>query len=189
MVVVVGLVGGACGGAQRVAEAPVDLTITPIKTPPQAAVLPPPDPRPATGQCALRLISRWIKKSAPGCYLDEHLSEGGTLRYPCGGDGPAEAIFGPQRFAGTMRGGELELSLTTELDWVDGCRWATDATITGRVVESDKTTMSRLDWKYRDRVVSGASCSGVCTATASIEVRPFGASPTEPPEDDEVDGD
>lgn len=177
---------GARGGS---AQAPVDLAIAPIGSLPEAKIVS--NGERSSGRCALRLVAARIEKSAPGCYLDEHLTEGpGTLHYPCKGDGPAEADFGEHRYTGRIERGELELELSTELDWEDGCRWGTQASITGTVTAADgEPTLKKLSWKYVDRVITGVDCSGVCKAKTSIDVTraksPNGSTQPQLDDDDE----
>src|SRR5678810_164880 len=103
--VFVGVVLAACGtsctsGRASRVETPVDLTIAPIGALPPSN-LPPPDP--GKDQCSLRLTADPIERSDRGCYLDEHISEGvGIVRYPCSGDGPAEASFGSDHYTGRV---------------------------------------------------------------------------------------
>mgnify|MGYP001195387127 CR=1 FL=1 len=161
-----GVVG--CSARRPAAESPVDLTIAPIGATPATAIQSTGER--AQGGCTLRLVASSIEKSSPGCYLDEHISEGGTLHYPCAGDGPAEADFGPHRYTGRLDRGEIELELTTELDWEDNCRWGTRAKITGSVTAGGEPTLKRLTWSYQDHVIRGSDCSGVCQAKTSIAV-------------------
>jgi hypothetical protein len=160
----------ACGAMRSSnVQAPVELTITPIGSAKLSAALPLEQP---SGTCTLTLKAARIEKSAPGCYLDEHIShEPGLLKYPCGGDGPAEADFGTQHYKGKVDVGELQLELTTELDWNDGCRWGTAATISGSITDKAGTpTLKKLVWRYQDHVISGRDCSGVCDAHTSFDV-------------------
>ena len=171
-------------------EAPVELAIAPIGSLPEAGI--------ATngkqsdgGRCSLRLVAGRIEKSSPGCYLDELVSkQAGLLHYPCTGDGPAEADFGEHRYAGRVVGGEVELALSTELDWEDGCRWGTDAVISGTLLKNGETVARSLSWRYRDRVITGTDCSGVCTARTNIQVtslRKSGSAVPAPHEDEDDD--
>jgi hypothetical protein len=157
-------------------------------------------------RCSVKLVASRIEKSSPGCFLDEHISEGpGILRYSCGGDGPAEAEFGDHRYTGNINRGEVLVELATELDWEDGCRWGTLAAISGRVMaggsngsggsnntNNGKPTLTRLNWNYLDRVITGADCSGVCTARTSFAVsskdaHDRNAEPEEPELDEDRD--
>jgi hypothetical protein len=160
----------ACAGARGGSvQAPVDVTIAPVGISPATSIT-------STGElsgdsCSLRLVVSRIEKSASGCYLDEHVSEGpGVLRYACNGDGDAEADFGQDHYTGKIHAGNVHLELSTELDWEDGCRWGTQASITGIVVLGQKPVLKKLAWSYLDRIITGADCSGTCTAKASIEV-------------------
>ncbi len=159
---------GCAASRASVVEAPVDLTIAPLASlPPSPAAPPLADP----GQCVLALTAGAIIKSLATCYLDEHITAGtGSLHYPCSGEGPAEAYFGPQTYRGKMTGGQLELEAKTELDWEDGCRWGTTATIRGNVVARGKPSLARIVWTYTDRVLSGSGCSGLCRASSYLDV-------------------
>jgi hypothetical protein len=124
-----------------------------------------------TTACTASLEATSIEKSTPSCYVDEKISDGpGVLRYPCSGDGPAEATFGDQRYEGRVTRGEIELSLSTELDWDDGCRWGTHAVIHGPLTDGTRLVHAKLSWDYLDRVLQGTGCSGVCRARASFSV-------------------
>ncbi|MBX3215174.1 MAG: hypothetical protein KF850_24270 [Labilithrix sp.] len=183
----------ACAGGQGAAvQAPVDLAIAPIASLPEAGIVIGDEPN-DSGRCSLRLIAARIEMSSPGCYLDERISKGpGLLYYPCGGDGAVEADFGPQRYKGSIRNGELELELSTELDWDDGCRWGTNAVISGPLTtKHGEPTTKSLSWRYRDRVLVGTGCSGVCTARTTLQVSSTSGRTPEPPhhDDDEDDDD
>lgn len=122
----------ACLGPRGPVQAPVELAVAPLASLPDAGIVTTGGRSPAE-RCTLRLVAGRIDKSSPGCYLDERISDGaGTLSYPCGGDGPAEAVFGQHRYAGRMDGGKLELHLSTELDWEDGCRRGRTRSSAGR---------------------------------------------------------
>lgn len=131
--------------------------------------------------CTLRLIAGAITKSSPTCYLDEHITEKpGLLRYACRGGGNAEAVFGEhgeQTYRGTVsRQGEIHITASGELDWEDGCRWGTEAIISGWVPLPNVDNITRtvderdgkLEWTYSDRVLSGNACSGVCYANTQL---------------------
>jgi hypothetical protein len=157
----------ACAGPRGpFVQAPVELVVGPVASAPEAGAAAD-GQKPSSGACSLRLVAARIEKSSPGCFLDEHVSEGpGVLRYPCTGDGPAEAEFGDHRYTGRVVRGRIELELTTELDWEDGCRWGTRAVISGPLVPNGEP----VSWRYRDHVIRGSGCSGVCTASALLQV-------------------
>jgi hypothetical protein len=189
---VMGLTILACAGSRRSVESPVDLAINPIGAEGGTTILTNGERSPSTkdGKCTLRLVAARIEKSSPGCYLDEHVSEGpGILHYPCSGDGPAEAVFNQQTYAGRMQGGDVELQTTTELDWEDGCKWGTDASISGNVLNRNEPSGRRLTWTYRDRIVSGTGCSGLCTAKSTFDVRPMTTKVPSNHDDDDDDDD
>ncbi len=190
LVAVSALVLMACAGARGTpVQAPVELQIAPIGTLVDGGIVTTGEP--ASGRCSLRLVAGRIQKSSPGCYLDEHISQApGVLFYPCNGEGPAEAEFGEQRYAGRVHGGAVEVELTTELDWEDGCHWGTRAVIVGTVVSNGEPTLGKLSWLYQDHVMTGTDCSGVCTAKTSIDVMSVkGRAPEMPAARDEDDDD
>ena len=174
-------IAGSCGGGARRARDRAD------REPPGGGNGKPSD----GGRCSLRLVAGRIEKSSPGCYLDELVSkQAGLLHYPCAGDGPAEAEFGEQRYTGRVVGGEVELELSTELDWEDGCRWGTEAVITGALPKNGEPVARSFSWRYRDRVITGTDCSGVCTARTNIQVtslRKSGSAVPAPHEDEDED--
>jgi len=183
----------ACAARGARVEAPVELAIAPIASLDASAGNAGVADH-GNGKCSVRLTASRIEKSQPTCYLDEHISKGpGLLYYPCGGDGPAEADFGAQHYTGRITGGEVEVELITELDWEDGCRWGTQAVINGTVtVGNSEPVLKKLSWRYKDRVIKGAGCSGVCTARSTLDVSSStGKAPAQKPapvdDDDEVD--
>jgi hypothetical protein len=154
-------------------DAPVDVPIAPVSAvapSSTAGIVPSTSPAPRTCEVQLSALAIW--KSAAGCYLDVSITDGpGTLTYPCHGDGPASAEFGgKQRYTGKLVDGVIDLSLTTELDWEDGCRWATTATVKGTLLKDGKLAHERLGWSYADRVIRGDHCSAECTARSGFEV-------------------
>jgi hypothetical protein len=166
-------IGCGCASRGSTVVAPIEVAIAPIGT------LPASPPITGTGEagprgCSVRLSASPIEKSTSGCYLDEHISDGpGVLNFPCSGEGAAEAVFGEHHYVGRVRQGEVELEHLTELDWEDGCRWGTTATITGIVVGGSERGPKRLSWSYLDHVITGTKCSGVCRAKADITVTPI----------------
>ncbi|MBX3219223.1 MAG: hypothetical protein KF795_01815 [Labilithrix sp.] len=182
--------GGACTGSRGgEAQSPVELTIPPIASLPEGGVVASGEPR-RDGRCSLRLVASPIAMSTRGCYLDEHVSKGpGLLDVPCEGNGPAEAVFGPQRYKGNLRDGQLELELSTELDWEDGCRWGTHAFISGALGPSGAPGNKSLSWHYKDFVITGTDCSGVCTARTNLQVTSASGRALETPSHDEGDDD
>ncbi|MBX3226288.1 MAG: hypothetical protein KIT84_43105 [Labilithrix sp.] len=142
-----------------------DLVVPPLGVKPEA---PRPAPDPDAPICTARLVAGAVKKSSFGCYLDQSVEGGGTLRYPCSGDGDAHAVFGALRYEGSVSNGELALEAKTELDYDgDGCRWGTTGTIAGAV---PRDVRGKLEWRYVDYVLRGQGCSGACTASASLSV-------------------
>lgn len=143
-------------------QPPVVVNVGPVASDAAPASVAPPPPR-GTAQLKLHAVTP-IALSSPGCYLDQHIRDNeGVLTYPADGDGKATAVFGPQRYEGTIQGGELELVAETELDWDDNCHWGTTATIRGSV------NGGPLTWTYQDRVITGTMCSGICHASTTFE--------------------
>lgn len=155
----------ACSRDARPPEAPVDLSVPPIG---KTTAVTSTEPRgPET--CHARLSAGFITKSSFGCTIEEQISKNtGTLDYPCAGDGEAEALFGAQTYSGHVRDGQLELEAKEELDPGDGCHWGTTANIRGRIADE-----APLSWTYREYVLRGTNCFGLCTARTSFQVRPL----------------
>jgi hypothetical protein len=152
------------------------------------------EPLPVARSCTAFLKAERITKSMPGCYLDEHVSRAiGTLNVPCEGDGTAEATFADHRYVGRLEGHTLTLALDTELDWNDGCRWATHHVIRGTISRSGVDIKDAvLSWRYADNPLRHREedCSGSCTAQTRIalsSVRPTDDRMEE--EEEEVDVD
>lgn len=125
-------------------------------------------PLPSRDQCSARLRAAPIKTNE-GCTLDERISKGnGVLVFPCSGAGEVEAVFGEHRFRGTVNGSNVQLQLTTELDWDDGCHWETQQAIRGEWRREGKHP--KLVWTYEEHPVSGTGCFQACKAKADIEV-------------------
>jgi hypothetical protein len=134
---------------------------------------------PQARACTAYLKADRISKSMSTCVLDEQVSrEIGTLTYPCEGDGTAEAVFGEHKYVGRIEGNKLTLSFETELDWSDGCRWATHHAIRGTISRSGED--GSLSWRYSDNPIHRAEeeCSGSCTANTRLAM-----SSTRPAED------
>lgn len=156
--------------------APVELAIAPIADAgiePKGVAMPPsalPSADPSH-LCFARLDPEPIQ-TQNGCQLDERISAGpGRLAFNCSGDGPLEAVFGDHRFEGTVTRGNAVLTLTTEIDWQDGCHWETKQGLRGTLkVENGSIKQSKLVWSYSEKPVRGTSCYGSCTARAEIAV-------------------
>jgi hypothetical protein len=179
----------ACAGARGAPlQAPIDLVIAPLPATDAGTA----NGSQMPGTCSVQLVAAKIQKSSPTCYLDERISRApGALYYPCNGDGPAEAQFGDHRYVGRLTGGDVELTLSTELDWEDGCQWGTTAVISGTLVSKAEPATKQLFWRYHDRILAGSNCSGVCTARTVIDVtsdragaREVPPAPEEPDDDD-----
>lgn len=115
-----------------------------------------------SSRCTMVLVADNIQ-TPPSCELDERISHGaGLLSFSCSGDGFAEARFQDHVFEGNIVSNRLHLTLVSEIDWEDGCRWESRQSI-----EGDVRAMT-LSWTYSERPVSGASCNGACRARAEI---------------------
>jgi hypothetical protein len=80
-----------------------------------------------------------------------------------------DAEFGPDRYGGKLVDGELELERVSEFDWEDGCRWTSRAVMRGTFIEHGRVEPKALRWTYRDRVLSGNTCSAVCSGAAVVD--------------------
>ena len=159
----------ACGREGAPPLAPVEVAVSDLDggaSQIAIALTPPPAAR---DRCTARLMAETIKTGA-GCTLDERLSKGsGLLLYPCSGNGVVEAVFGEHRFEGTMNDGALQLNLTTEIDWEDGCHWQTKQRIRGALAR-DEGKSAKLAWTYTEAPVTGTGCYGSCKASTDIAV-------------------
>jgi hypothetical protein len=119
-------------------------------------------------RCTAKLTLNGELDKAATCNVDSHITDGpGTLAYPCGGEGPAEARFGEEKLAGTIRGGYLRLEIKTNPDWHDGCGWESRQLVEGHV--NDR----RLAWKYEETLLEDrGKCFSPCEATATIDLDP-----------------
>lgn len=152
----------ACAPRAAVVETPIDLKVGSG------------DSRPTDGdgpRCKLVLSASPITKSSQSCYVEQQITEAtGVLTYPCGGDGLADARFGPDQYQGHVSEGKLSLALHSELDWNDNCHWGIDHQIVGTLTSHGTPTFTKLEWKYADHVLTGENCSDVCEAHAQLEV-------------------
>jgi hypothetical protein len=158
----------ACTKSAPPPTAPVDVTIGKVPDAGQLVISPPPPSaeRARSGDmCTATLHAGRIAK-LPTCTLDEKISStSGTLRYPCEGDGEAEAVFDDQRFDGSVKNDVLTLTIITEPDWRDGCDWESHQVIQGSIKHG------KLSWRLAEHIVRDTgSCYGACTATATIDV-------------------
>lgn len=124
--------------------------------------------RPPMARCTAKLVLNGELDKAPSCNVDAKLTDGpGTLAYPCGGEGTAEATFGEERLTGTIKGGYLRLEIKTNPDWHDGCGWESRQLVEGHV--NDR----RLAWKYDETLLDDRGrCYAPCGATATIDLDP-----------------
>jgi hypothetical protein len=109
-----------------------------------------------------------MRRSSASCYVDEVVTRTpGTLRYPCAG-GDAEAAFGPgSRFRGWVRDGNVDVKITTDFPFSDGCRWRSVQLIQGAIASG------QLAFSYRENPVEGQTgCASPCTADALVHIGP-----------------
>lgn len=130
-------------------------------------------------RCDMRIALSGRIRTGASCQLDEQISKSpGRLRYPCNGDGPVDLDVGSHRYTGSLVGGKVQLELTTELDWDDGCHWETHQTVTGAL------RGSTLRWTYSEKPVRGQSCFASCTATADMKASAAAANAQDEDSDD-----
>lgn len=179
----------ACHAARPPPSAPVDLKV-------ELVVGKSIEPLPVARSSTAYLRAERISKSTSTCFLDEQVSHAiGTLTFPCEGDGAAEATFADHRYVGRLEGNRLVVSLDTELDWSDGCRWQTHHVIRGTITRTSSGIADAVvGWRYSDSPLARGKdeCSGSCTANTRIALS--AKRPTEPPvsseeEEEEVDVD
>lgn len=175
--IAIAITTAACARDGAPPVAPVEATIESIDGGAAGPlVVSAPPPARDRERCTAALRPSTIRTN-PGCTLDEQISHGaGSLSFPCSGDGPFEAFFGDHRFVGTVTGTSILLTLSTELDWQDGCHWQTKQTIRGEWRRESKVH-PKLAWSYSEAPLRGPSggpitqgCYGSCKATADIEV-------------------
>jgi hypothetical protein len=163
-----GLVASCVGRGGAPPAAPVDVTVADVGDASASVAIAPPKARPANARCTAHLTAGNLEKAAT-CRVDTKVVDGpGKLAWPCSGDGPAEATFGDQRFAGTVRGGYLRLEIKTNPDWGDGCGWESRQLIEGYVRDR------QLAWRYDETLLdaSHGSCYAPCDAKTALDVEP-----------------
>ena len=145
--------------------APVDVNVADVG---DAGVILTGSKRPPQARCTARLSLNGELEKGETCNVDTHITEGpGTLVYPCGGEGTAEAKFGEERIVGTIKAGYLRLEIKTNPDWHDGCGWESRQLLEGHV--NDR----RLGWKYDETLLEDRGrCFAPCGATATIDLEP-----------------
>jgi hypothetical protein len=149
--------------------APVDVNIADIGDASAPLTVVPAAKRPPQARCTAQLSVVGELVRAPTCNVDAELAAGapGTLAYPCGGEGTAEARFGKERLSGTISGGYLRLEIKTNPDWHDGCGWESRQLVEGQLRDR------RLAWTYDESLLENrGNCYSPCGATATIEIEP-----------------
>lgn len=121
----------------------------------------------AAGGCAATLWVTGMRRSSASCYVDEVVTRTpGTLRYPCAG-GDAEVVFGASsRFVGFVRDGNVDVKISTDFPFSDGCRWRSIQLIQGNLATG------QLGFTYRESPIEGQSgCASPCTADAQVRAQ------------------
>lgn len=146
------------------APTPVPVVVTAGAAPQPVAVAPAPGPG---AMCGATLWVSEMRRSSASCYVDEVVTRTpGTLRFPCAG-GDAEAVFGStSRFSGWARDGNVDVKITTDFSFSDGCRWRSVQLIQGNLASG------QLAFTYRENPLEGQSgCASACTADAQVRAQ------------------
>jgi hypothetical protein len=146
------------------APGPAEVVIAPPSPPVGSAA---PDPSPSR-TCHATLVVREVAPDHATCFVDAKVAgHPGDLSYACNG-GPAEARFPGAVFRGTVVDGDLDVSLSTQFDWNDGCKWRSEQHLRGAVAPGKGS----LEYTYTEAPLDGQEdCSSSCTARAQVEVR------------------
>ncbi len=114
------------------------------------------------GNCTARLIVAQLRVQS-GCTIDQRITQApGVLEYACGG-GWARASFGASAFAGTFRGGVINLQIRTAFPFTDGCNWQTQQRIFGVLASGN------LSYSYLESPMPGqTNCARPCGATGAV---------------------
>ncbi|MBI4705849.1 MAG: hypothetical protein HY744_32555 [Deltaproteobacteria bacterium] len=125
--------------------------------------------------CKVAVVIGSFTISDEACWVDSPLVEGdpGELKFACG-DGPAELSFPTGKFVGTAKSCVLDLELTTQFDWIDGCTWQSQQAIVGPME-------GQLDYAYSEHPIVGAGCAQACTVHAVLSLGQSGPVEVEPP--------
>ena len=151
------------------AETPATRVDVPAPPPAPAVVATGAIPRSAMGrecEATVRLVE--LKKSTPTCVLTEHVSgDAGKLTWPCKGDGVASIQFAAVRFEGEVRGGLLDVRLSSSFPFRDGCQWQSEQTITGEIASG------ALQYGYSELPSKDSKgCWSACQGSAAIDLQP-----------------
>lgn len=113
--------------------------------------------------------------SSEECWVDSPLAAGddGQLQFSCGA-GPADLVFPNGRFVGSSNNCSINLTLTTQFAFGDGCTWQSQQTISGSMEET-------LSYTYSEAPIAGVGCASPCSVSASLKLEPVGDVEVEPP--------
>ncbi len=129
----------------------------------------------ADATCKLEVSIDTFMLSGSACWVDSPLKEGqpGELEFACG-DGAAKLSFPSGVFTGTNKSCNLDLGLTTQFDFVDGCTWESDQKIVGHME-------GQLTYSYSEKPIVGTQCASPCTVDAQLSLGQTGPVTVEPP--------
>jgi len=116
--------------------------------------------------CGVLLTAGTVSPNPSSCWIDQKVgNQAALLHYRCGG-GTAAAQFAVT-FEGTVLGGQVELTATTEFVWSDGCSWQSEQIISGQLASGG------LQYTYREYPIRGSNCAvAYCTASTRVLVVP-----------------
>jgi len=116
-----------------------------------------------TTECeAIVTIHQIDKRSS--CSIDAEEGAQGMLEWTCGG-GDAKATVGKHTYTGTATGDAVAISVNTEFDFRDGCRWQSAQMISGNI------SSGSLDLVYTERPKPDQrGCARACEARGSVGV-------------------
>jgi hypothetical protein len=113
--------------------------------------------------CAADVVVTDISPSSGGCFIDAPVvGDAGTIGFPCSG-GAATLPLGDIVFTGTVAGGIVDLTATTQYPWF-GCTVQSTQHITGSLGSGT------LPYSYSEVIIAGGGCGNPCTATGELIV-------------------
>ncbi len=116
----------------------------------------------ADATCKLDVFIDTFVPSWAECWVDSPLKEGqpGQLELACG-DGAATLTFPSGVFVGTNTDCNLDLTLATQFDFVDGCKWESTQKIVGYME-------GQVSYTYSEKPIAGSQCATPCTVDAKL---------------------